>query len=68
MQVAREHFRTPVAAEFAQSYLARRGIDLVALRAFSGGESVVWYSVTVPVTNNAGRINGFVGPDVTGDD
>ena len=57
-----------MAAEFAQSYLARRGIDLVALRAFSGGESVVWYSVTVPVTNNAGRINGFVGPDVTGDD
>jgi len=64
MQVAREHFRTPVAAEFAQSYLARRGIDLVALRAFSGGESGVWYSVT----NNAGRINGFVGPDVTGND
>jgi DNA primase len=46
-QVAWEHFATPVAAEFAQSYLARRrGIDLVALRAFSGGAPVVGYAGT----------------------
>ena len=41
-QMAWEHFTTPVAAEFAQSYLARRrGIDLGALRAFGGGAPVV---------------------------
>ena len=46
-QIAWEHFATPVAVEFAQSYLARRrGIDLVALRAFSGGEPVVGYAGT----------------------
>ena len=46
-QMAWEHFATPVAAAFAQSYLAtRRGIDLVALRAFSGGAPVVGYAGT----------------------
>ena len=46
-QRAWEHFATPVAAEFAQSYLSsRRGIDLGALRAFSGGEPVVGYAGT----------------------
>jgi DNA primase len=45
--MAWEHFATPVAAEFAQSYLARRrGIDLDALRAFSGGAPVVGYAGT----------------------
>jgi DNA primase len=110
-QMAWEQFATPVGTEFAQSYLVtRRGIDLVALRAFSGGGPVVGYAGTgwttlisrlhykgvsddellatdlaqitrtgrlvdtyrgriiIPVTNNAGRINGFVGRDVTGDD
>jgi DNA primase len=110
-QMAWEHFSTPVGAEFAQSYLAtRRCIDLVALRAFSGGAPVVGYAGTgwttlisrlhttgvsddellatdlaqitrtgrlvdtyrgriiIPVTDDAGRINGFVGRDVTGDD
>jgi DNA primase len=110
-QMAWEHFSTPVGAEFAQSYLAtRRCIDLVAMRAFSGGAPVVGYAATgwttlisrlhdkgvsddellatdlaqitrtgrlvdtyrgriiIPVTNNADRINGFVGRDVTGDD
>ena len=44
-QIAWKHFSTTVAAEFAQSYLARRrGIDLVALRAFSGGAPVVGYA------------------------
>jgi DNA primase len=109
-QLAWETFATPVAAEFAQSYLARRrGIDLCALRAFSGGAPVVGYAGTgwttlvsrlhvngvsndellgtdlaqltrggrlvdtyrgriiIPVTNNSGRINGFVGRDVTCD-
>jgi DNA primase len=46
-QMAWNHFATPVAAEFAQSYLARRrGIDLVALRTFSGGAPVVGYAGT----------------------
>lgn len=46
-QRAWEHFATPVAAEFAQSYLSsRRGIDLGAMRAFSGGEPVVGYAGT----------------------
>ncbi|MHB8188369.1 MAG: CHC2 zinc finger domain-containing protein [Dermatophilaceae bacterium] len=41
------HFSTPVAAKFAQSYLARRrGIDLGALRTFSGGAPVVGYAGT----------------------
>jgi len=45
--MAWKQFATPVAAEFAQSYLARRrGIDLVALREFSGGEPVVGYAGT----------------------
>ena len=110
-QMAWAHFATPVGAEFAQSYLAtRRCIDLVGLRAFSGGAPVVGYAGTgwttlisrlhakgvsddelhatdlaqitrtgrlvdtyrgriiIPVTNNTGRINGFIGRDVTGDD
>ena len=109
-QMAWEHFATTVAAEFAQSYLARRrGIDLVALREYSGGAPVVGYAGTgwttlvsrlhdrgvsddellatdlaqitrngrlvdtyrgriiIPVTNNSGKINGFVGRDTTGD-
>jgi len=46
-QMAWEHFAAPVAAEFAQSYLARRrGIDLAALRAFSGGAPIVGYAGT----------------------
>jgi len=46
-QRAWEHFATPVAAEFAQHYLARRrGIDVVALREFSGGKPVVGYAGT----------------------
>jgi DNA primase len=46
-QMAWKHFAAPVAAEFAQSYLARRrGIDLVALRAFSGGAPIVGYAGT----------------------
>ena len=46
-RMAWEHFATPVAAEFAQSYLARRrGIDLVALRVISGGAPVVGYAGT----------------------
>ena len=46
-RMAWEHFSTPVAAEFAQSYLARRrGIDLGALREFSGGAPVVGYAGT----------------------
>ncbi|MHB8186296.1 MAG: CHC2 zinc finger domain-containing protein [Dermatophilaceae bacterium] len=41
------HFSTPVATEFAQSYLARRrGIDLGALRTFCGGAPVVGYAGT----------------------
>ena len=37
-----DHFATPVAAEFAQNYLARRRCnDLGALRGFSGGDPVV---------------------------
>jgi DNA primase len=109
-QVAWEHFATPVATKFAQSYLARRrGIDLAALREFSGGAPVVGYARTgwttlvsrlhdkgvsddellasdlaqltgtgdlvdtcrgriiIPVTDDAGQINGFIGRDVTGD-
>jgi DNA primase len=109
-QMAWEHFATPVAAAFAQSYLAvRRDIDLAALSAFSGGVPVVGYAGTgwttlvshlhvkgvsddellaadlaqltrggrlvdsyrgriiIPVTNNVGQINGFIGRDTTGD-
>jgi len=45
--MAWEHLAKPVATEFAESYLAsRRGIDLVALRAFSGGAPVVGYAGT----------------------
>jgi DNA primase len=109
-QIAWEHFATPVAAEFAQSYLARRrGIDLIPPRAFAGGAPIVGYAGTgwtslvsrlhdkgvsdnelligdlaqlsrsgrlvdtyrgriiIPVTNSAGKVNGFVGRDVTGD-
>ena len=43
--MAWEHFATPVAAEFAHSYLVRRrGIDLGALRALTGGAPVVGYA------------------------
>ena len=109
-QMAWEHFATPVAAQFAQSFLARRrGIDLTALRRFSGGGPMVGYAgpawstlvgrlqdkgvsedellgsdlaqltrsgrlmdtyhgrIIIPVTNNAGQINGFIGRDVTDD-
>jgi DNA primase len=46
-RLAWEHFATPVAAEFAQSYLAnRRSIDLVALRDFSDGAPLVGYAGT----------------------
>ena len=46
-RMAWEHFATPVATEFAQSYLARRrGIDLGALRGYSGGAPVVGYAGT----------------------
>jgi len=46
-RLAWEHFATPVAAEFAQNYLARRrGIHLGALRGFSGGAPVVGYAGT----------------------
>lgn len=44
-RLAWEHFATPVAADFAQTYLARRrGIDLGALRGVSGGAPVVGYA------------------------
>ena len=109
-QMAWEHFATPVAAEFAHSYLARRrGIDLGALRALGGGAPAVghigigWTAlvshlrtrgvsddellatdlaqvnrlgrlvdtyrgrIIIPVTNNAGRIQGFIGREVSGD-
>jgi DNA primase len=46
-QMAWEHLSKPVAAEFAQRYLARRrGIDLAALRALSGGTPLVGYAGT----------------------
>jgi DNA primase len=108
--MAWEHFATPVAAEFAHSYLVRRRrIDLGALRALAGGAPVVGYAasgwttlvarlhdrgvsddellatdlaqinrigrlvdtyrgrIIIPVTNDAGLIDGFIGRDVTGD-
>ena len=44
-RLAWEHFAIPVAAEFAQNYLARRrGIDLGALQRVSGGCSVAGYA------------------------